>query len=224
MVDKEKLAYWIGVVQTDGFLHLKKKSKNSDLRTLFVTVGVGEKSLNMLNKFRQYSEDLFGLNPKTFYDKRSKNHVFRMGVTRLKDFFEEKKIDFSDPPKPPKWITDNKKLFGAYLAGVIDGDGDIRIKEENSVCLIRVSSGCEQNELKTAILRNLRCGVHICKRSSIRTLDGREIRGTWFELEFGVSGKTYEFLRNFVIDHIAIDHKSNRLRNFIENRYAPSGI
>lgn len=221
MIDEEKLAYWVGVAQTDGCLN--KRKINGKIK-ISVDLGVNEKSMNMMNKFREYNFDLFGRNPVLFYNRKDNIHVFRMGASKLLQFFKDNEIDFSDPPKPPKWVISNRKLFGAYLAGTIDGDGDVRIKGEYPQCFVRISSGGKQDELRAAILENMGCGVHICKRSSVRNLNGREIRGTWFELEFCVSRKNMIFFKDFIVNHVAIDHKRNKLKKFIENRYAPSGI
>ncbi len=34
-----------------------------------------------------------------------------MGATKLKEFFNEREIDFSDPPKPPRWVATDKRLL-----------------------------------------------------------------------------------------------------------------
>jgi hypothetical protein len=221
MVDREKLAYWIGVAQTDGFIYKKRKFPGK----IAVCLAVNKKSMNMLNKFRQYSRDIFGLYPKPFYDKTNDLIVFRMGATRLKDFFKKHDIDFSDPPNPPTWICKSKKYFGAYFAGVIDGDGDVRIKRKNyPQCVVRITSGKHQNELNDSILRNISCSTRITKTSRTSFLNGREINGTWYSLEFYVSKKNLDFFDRFIVEHMAIDYKREKIKKFIKNRYAPAGI
>lgn len=223
MIDYKILAYWLNVVQTDGFLY-KKRDKNR--RKLYVEVTVGKKSLPMLNKFTQFSNDLFGLHPKIFHDKNRGMYMFRIGVTKLQKFLEDNSLYFLDPPEPPDWIFKNETYFGAYLAGVIDGDGNVRIKRKSyPQCIIRITSGKPQNVLRDHIVRNLGCKASICKRSRISFLNGRKISGTWFDLEFYVSKKNIKFIRLFIIPHITIDHKRNNLQKFIEKRYdAPAGI
>lgn len=174
-----------------------------------------------MNKFIEYSKKLFDRSPKPFTDREKSIHIFRMGAAKLKPIFIEKSIDFSDPPKPPEWIINDGAYFGSYLAGVIDGDGDVRIKGKYPECFIRISSGKKQNELRNSIIRNMNCGVHICKRSSTRVLNGITINGTWFELEFCVTKKNLLFFKNFIVKHIAINYKRDKIIKFIENRYMP---
>ncbi|MDI6722488.1 MAG: hypothetical protein QMD97_02935 [Candidatus Aenigmarchaeota archaeon] len=78
--------------------------------------------------------------------------------------------------------------------------------------------------MKNVISKNLGCGVSISKRSHVSILNGRKIHGTWFEMELYISKKNLKFFKEFVVGHIAIDHKRDKLRYFLENRYAPGGI
>lgn len=220
MMDLEKLSYWVGVAQTDGSLFLKGKD-----RKLYVSLGVGEKSLEMMNKFIEYSKELFDRSPKPFTDRKRNVHIFRMGAAKLKTIFTEKAIDFSDPPKPSEWIVENDKYFGFYLAGVIDGDGNIRTKRKTyPQCVIRITSGKTQDALKKSIINKMNCSVSITKRHGISYLKGRRIEGTSFDLELYVSKKNKYFIEKFVMPHVAIKYKREALKMFIKNKYAPAGI
>ncbi len=218
-MDDEKLAYWLGVMQSDGCMYVRKRPDVGDKN--YITLGVGPKSIEMLEKFSQYCFDLFERSPKIFYDKINGNALFRMSAETLLEFFVSNKIEFSDPPKPPEFITSELKLFGAYLAGVIDGDGDIRIKRKKyPQCIIRITSGSPQVDLANSLREKLKCSVSITKYHRVSWLKERRIEGSWCSLEFCASKRNLAFIREFLIPHIAVSYKRQKLEKFIENRYA----
>lgn len=217
---KGQLAYWIGVAQTDAYLYRTKDGKK-----FFVRMTVGQKSLEMLNKFRNYSGLIFDKTPKIYHDKKRNAYMFRMGANKLLKFFEENEIEFSDPPTPPSWILLDNKLIGAYLAGIIDGDGDVRIKRKvYPQCVVRITSGKSPKKLQNLIEKLLKCSTSITKMTRKSSYQGREIFGQYFCLEFYISPKNIEFIEKFIVPYLALDYKRNKIDLFVKNRYAPAGI
>lgn len=109
---------------------------------------------------------------------------------------------------PPSWI-DHEKFFGPYIAGVIDGDGSIRIKRpEYPQCYVDITSASEPEELRIAIENYLNCF------SSFRHVKrGDE---SWYRLQFLVSKKNVEVIEKFVYPHIQIKHKREVLEKYFE--------
>lgn len=210
----QNLAYWIGVLQTDGSL-----SKSNDIQA--IEFGVEDKSLPMLEKFSRITKENFWRDCKISRNKLGYN-IYKVSVKRLLKNFDLLGIKFGDPPKPTSWISDNTYFFGPYLAGVIDGDGDVRIKRQRyPQCVVRITSGSEPRDLMSSIENVLSCKVSSTERSGVRYLNGRRIEGKWWETEFYVSKKNRDFLLTNVLPHLAIKHKSDKIRDFIDEESIP---
>jgi len=189
------LAYSIGVVQTDGSFY---ESRNLPM----IGLGVSRKSLQMLKKFRKITKCGY--------------YRYKISVKQLLQIFKILDIKFGDPPLPPKWVVTNPNIFGAYLAGVIDGDGDVRIKRPKyPQCVVRISSGRMPKELRKEIKNNLKCEVSSTFRTNVSYLNGRKILGKWCTIEFCVSKKNREFIRNFILPYMTLIYKSHKLSDFI---------
>lgn len=215
----ENLSYWVGVVQSDGCLKTYFDKSKSNLKHL-ISFNVAKKSLPMLEKFRDISDTTFNRNAKIFKMHYSEIWNFRISVKELLETFEQLNISFGDPPRPPNWTLSNYSYFGAYLAGLIDGDGDIRIKRKKyPQCVIRISGGHNQHELKKAIEKIINCSVSITERGRVSRINERLIVGKSFNLEFYVSKKNIVFIEKFVIPHITINHKRDKLQNYIKSRW-----
>ena len=150
-----ELGYFIGVGQSDGYL---KKPKNS---SYYLGIGVRKKSLPMFNKFRNLCKRLTNNSGSTYIDKRynNKSYQFNVGCGHLVPTFEELNLVFNESC-PPKWLVKNKIIFGAYLAGLIDGDGDVRItRQKYPQCSVRISLNRKIPELTNAIKNSLRVSV-----------------------------------------------------------------
>ncbi|MFH0875653.1 MAG: hypothetical protein V1859_06970 [archaeon] len=218
-IKNANLAYWVGVAQTDGYF--KKQFVKSTSRTRFyVVLGVGKKSLPMLNKFKQISNEVFMVKGNTFlslsYNKYHKIE-YKFGCNRLIPFFNQLNILFSEPLTPPTWIVPSKRLFGAYLAGVIDGDGDIRItRPKYPQCYIRITSKLKSSELLKVLSEFLSCSVKCNYHQKLNIFEGRQFIGKTYITEFRVSKKNFEFFKKFVYPHIVILHKKEKLRNFMK--------
>lgn len=218
MISKE-LAYWVGVAQSDGhFKKYKEKRKGKLIDRAKMVLGIKEKSLPMLEKFRKLSQTIFKTSGHRYIDKRN-TIIYEIRVKKFLEKFKELEIDFSDPPKPPKWCLKNQKLFGAYLAGIIDGDGDVRIgRKKYPFCAVRITSGKEQKELRTNIKEILNCGCNHNFRQQKSIIEGRKIEGSWHIVEFYISSKNYKFAEEHLLPEISIPHKRERIVNFIESR------
>ena len=115
------LAYWVGVIQTDGCFK-KREYKKKKCVNFLISIQISLESLPMLQKVREISRKLFSRNAKIWRLRGRDRLDYSIGVTELIPIFEKMDIKFSDPPTPPNWVK-TPDLFGPYLAGVIDGDG-----------------------------------------------------------------------------------------------------
>lgn len=211
----EELAYWTGIAQSDGWLYHEKRRERSSFE---VGLRVGRRSLPMMLKFQRLSKTLFLRDAKITKVKYREAWDFAIGAKNLLHLFEKWDIRFGDPPKPPIWCLYEPRFFGSYLAGIIDGDGDIRIKRPKyPQCIIRIHSGRKQEDLSKAITELLRCSVYITPRRRIVEFKGRIIRGLCFDLEFCVSSKSSEFVRTYILPKMTLQHKSQKLSEFLSN-------
>lgn len=209
-------AYWLGVMQTDGNFRtypVKEKKRRIPYLKSECRVIVSHRSLPMISKFHKLSNELFDKHVFLTKNKRGQ-HVCRVYVRKLLRIFEGLNIRFNDPPVPPAWIKNSNMNFGAYIAGVIDGDGYVKLKRNRDrrvpQCVVTISSGKPQYELAKSIQDNLNCKPQIVERTNI----GR--KGTWFELTFYISRKTnLRRIEKSVLPSIMIPHKRIRIRQKI---------
>ncbi len=213
-----ELAYWTGVVQSDGSFQ-KYFNKRKKKISVNVYLTVSKKSLLMLKKFQKISKTVFSRKSKIFKLHKRNSYELHIGVKNFLKDFEKLNIIFGDPPFPPKWTLKNKKFFGAYLAGLIDGDGDVRIKRKKyPVCVIRITSGSLQAKLAKAIIHALRCAVSVTPKYREVKFKNYLIKGHFSQLEFLISKKNSVFIKNYILPQIQIKHKSNLLRGFLEKK------
>ena len=209
----EKLAYWIGVVQTDGCLSLYKE-------TVQISFRVCEKSLPMLVKFNEFSYNLFGKKSNMWKEKTRDLFDYHFCVKSILHIFERLGIRFGDPPKPPEWCLDDPALFGAYFAGVLDGDGCIWLTKPKDykglVCRAKVTSGSPQIDLQKAIKKFLNCQTRMIKVHTDGYIRGSKIIGDGYNLEFIISSKNHIFAKEFILPYLTISHKYQRLNMYIE--------
>jgi len=200
----KELAYWVGVVQSDGYVDIFY-DKNRKIIYHRISVMVSKKSLSMLEKFQSISNSLLGSKVKIY---KCKNEVFKctLGAKRLLKFLENLNVKITDPPIPPKWVWNDDSLLGAYLAGLIDGDGNINVRRSERKCSIEIFSHCKQLHLQKLIRSRLKCGVWI------RRL------GNCYGIGFRVSHKNYKFIENFILPYLTIIHKNEKLKIFINEK------
>jgi len=229
MEPSTELAYWVGVAQTDGYDKrwvVFNKIRNKYFLRREMRLLVAKTSLPMLFKFRELSNTLFNRSIKSHQDKKSEAYYFQMSILQLSEDLEKLDIAFDDPPRPPNWCFNDPKSFGAYLAGVLDGDGNVNISRKlYPQCKIRVSSGHPQIDLKQAIQENLKCGVGILKKKErVSYIHGRKVvNKNDFCLEFKFSKKNKEFIMKHVMPFIQIEHKKQNLIEYVSLREWKSG-
>lgn len=215
------LAYWVGVAQTDGYFK-RQFVKSKKVTRYFIRLDVGYPSIEMLNKFRSLSQKIFPIKGTTWHDHKRNSIAFQFGAKELLYLFSSLDIDFSDPPKPPLWILEKDSFFGAYLAGVIDGDGDVTLRRPKyPQCAIRITSGKPAVALRAAITNGLGSNVSQRCLHQRSNLNGRIINGTCDKLEFYVSPKNFSFFKNFIVPHIAIGRKRLKINQYLKTRENP---
>lgn len=176
----------------------------------------------MLEKFREITSKIFNLNVEIRKRKDRNIFKFRKSVTKLSSTLRNLDFEFGGEPVPPFWCR-TLQLFGAYLAGIIDGDGNIRIigqKTKYPQCVVKISSGEKQTTLSEIIKNFFNCSSRIIERDEINNLKGKLIHGKWYELEFYVSSKNYSFFDKYVIPYLTINYKKDKLQSFILNRWS----
>jgi len=199
-MQNENLAYWIGVVQSDGCFKTYFEKRRSSLRNL-ISFTIGRNSLPMLQKFQSLSRTLFNRNAQIFKANNIEKWYFQISVKELLGDFKKFDITFGDPPKPAVWLLSNHRYFGAYLAG------------------LRITNSIEQTNLQQSISKILACKVSIAPRAQEKRLGERKFIGKSFELEFYVSKKNYQFIKSYVAPYITLDYKKNKLLQFIESKW-----
>lgn len=206
----EKGAYWLGLVHADGFISkymIKGKTK--------CELGLETISEILIKEF-QKGLKIFGRNVSILKTKRN-TYKCKISAKSIENVLSSMNITLREQQyKPTNFICKNERLFGAYLAGVIDGDGDIRIKRKMTYpqCAIRITSGSIQPKLRNLIAQNMRCSV--AERHRIVFRNNKKMQ--WYELEFLISPKNMVFIKNYVLPNIKLPYKKGRIQDFIESR------
>ena len=217
----EELAYWVGVAQSDGCFKRYVVKPTGRVR-YFVSLRVRRKSLPMPRGFQKISNKIFNRNVGIFKERKTPTWMFALSSNTLADIFKSLGIIFGDPPIPPDWTLKDASLFGAYLAGIVDGDGDVRIKRKRyPQCEIRITSGSKQSILSYHIRKMLNCSACITYRERDKEIEGRKIHGHEYSLEFYVSSKNYEFIKENVVPRIRINYKKGKIENYISSKQWP---
>lgn len=220
MLKKSKeLSYWLGVAQSDGHFrrHLQKNRKSP---RYMIRLTVSEKSYPMFEKFRLISKDTFGTNVKKIKNKKGQ-YSMDTYVTRFLDELKGLDIKFKEGFVAPQWILKESDFFGSYLAGVIDGDGNIRVKRKKyPQCAIRIYSGKEEKILINNLKKFLNCSILSMKRQrkTYFRKENRYFNSTWFVIEFVVSKKNYHQINNYVLNNLALKYKRDILKDFISKK------
>lgn len=209
------LAYLTGVLQGDGCLYKYKINDRGIIRTRH-TLMLEAKDLEMVQKSKEMFEKIFNRKRK-IYRKSRGLYGYSFHVKTLLDVFKELDLSFRDPPKPPRWAKDNMELFGPYLAGLIDADGSICIKRKPyPQCRIEISSGKNQEELKELIRKNLNCGANICE--NVRYNKSWKMFTRGFSLQFLISLKNFNVVRQYILPYITIPRKRERINKYLKMR------
>ena len=226
-LNNEDFAYWVGVAQTDGYFK-RQFVKSIRRERFFIVLGVGPKSLPMQNKFKEISQKLLGRGGSTCVMKRKEGftiHEYKFGCKNLIDLFNKFKINFSSVLIPPPFVLNNDSLFGAYIAGVIDGDGDITIRRKQyPQCYIRITGSCEPTDLIQTIKSRFNCGVYTEHREKKSQIASRRIVGHFQITEFIISPKNYDLIAKYVLKHISLPHKRDKIIEYYKIRGWPARV
>ena len=173
----------------------------------------------MLYKFQKISNSVFNRKVSVFKERKVDMWGYYLDAKSLLKNFKRLNITFRGAPKPPSW-TLKHSLFGPYLAGLIDGDGDVRIKRKNyPQCVIRISSGSKQTALANSIRKILKCSVGITYEEKDSEIEGRKIHGCTYYLEFYVSSKNFRFVNQYILHNISLRYKKEKIENYIKSRW-----
>ena len=216
-----EFAYWLGLFHADG--SLTKWTKKNDKVQYYLHF---ENTSEILVKQFQIGLKYFKRFPKYFKRKTVKLFTCKASVNLLLPILSL--FNITRPKKlfdPPNWIYENIELFGAYLAGLIDGDGDVRVKRPKyPQCVIRITSKYPQRNLAKLIEERFKCKIQISSVKRKAVLNKRTISSIFSRLEFYVSSKNFGHILKYVIPFIKLSYKREKLLSFIKDRYAVGGI
>ncbi len=215
---REDLAYFVGVLHSDGCVFTYSFRNKTRHRYI---LDVGKKSLPMLKKVNQIFREEFGRTlkiRKKFHKNENPTFLIEVDIANLRGAFARLSID---KEKLAPWIKTNQHFFCAYLAGVIDGDGDISIKRpQYPQCRVRITAGEKLPRLMKLIRRHLKCPGNIERAIvSTYTLPRPKIKfGIGYRHCFYLSPKNMKIFKKFVLPHINIMHKRRKLLEFYTSR------
>jgi len=210
-----ELGYLIGTLQGDGCYYQYPVNDRGKIRVRQV-IKLDAKDLEMIEKSKGIFEKVFKRKRKT-YQLSDGRFGFSFLVRNLLNKFKELDMSFKDPPKPPEWVKHKIEFFGPYLAGLIDSDGDVRIKRPKyPQCAIRITSGHRQKNLEISIEKNFNCGASITEE---RCFNKKwKIWNHGSRLEFLISSKNFKKFKRFVLPYIMVPRKKIKIENYINNQ------
>ncbi len=198
------LAYFIGVIHSDGYVYrFFHKKRNKDYIRLKLTVA--KCSLPMALKFQKILLRSLNRNVCMWKHKGINLYSIQTSVNNFGSLFLYWKRNI------PEEIQQNPGLFGAYLGGLIDGDGHIKIKRNTgdriiSQCVIKIADSRPLEIVKSLVEKYMKCRVHF----------EYDKRGKGVLTSFYVSNKNIEYVKKSVYPHIAIPHKTKTLKKHFE--------
>ena len=199
------IAYLIGVLQSDGCIYefYDKKRNRKQIR---LNLTIGEKSFPMSEKFKCILEKSLGIHVNIRKSPSAKNaYIIQTSINRTAHIFREWKKEELDNE-----ISNRIDLFGAYLAGLIDGDGHIKIKNNHDrripQCMVRIAEDRPMKTLQHLILKFFNCKTHFEKNADSKCV----------ETCFYLSKKNSILFYKYVYTHLTLKHKIERLNQFLE--------
>jgi len=204
IVIDEDIAYLIGVLQSDGCIYefYDKKRNRKQIR---LNLTICEKSLPMAEKFRNVLMNKLSIH--TNIRKKTCDNAFMLqtSINRTAHILREwKKEELNNE------INSKIELFGAYLAGLIDGDGHIQIKHNTDRRIpqmrIEIAEDRPMKVLQHLLYKFFNCKTHFTKCRTSNCI----------ETCFYVSKKNIKLLELYVYPYIMILHKKERFQKFLE--------
>jgi hypothetical protein len=212
-----KLAYAIGALQGDGCLYQYKSKTRGRCITRHILM-MEAKDIEMVKNVAEIFAELFG-KKRRIYKKKTGVYGISYSVKTELDFFKELGINSKYPPKPPEWIGNDSRLLGAYLAGLIDADGNVCLKRPKyPQCRIRIISSTSQKDLKKSIETVFNCSVSVSEFDEYIKAWKRWTHKA--RLEFVISPKNMNEIKQFVLPYLAIPRKRKPVLAFIKMRKA----
>jgi len=208
----ENISYFIGVLHSDGCIYLFNDKKRNKIQ-IRLTLKIGERSIPMALKFQKVLFDYFNRTVNLRKLPNRNAYCIQTSINRDWDIFKD-----WNKGKIPEDIKINKISFGAYLAGLIDGDGHIKIKKNKDriipQCVIRIADNKPLIEVGILIEKYLKCNVHFVYQKENKCV----------ETCFYVSKKNINFVRDYILPHIELTHKIHSLKKFLELKRACSDL
>jgi hypothetical protein len=200
------LAYLLGVFQSDGCYWKFYNKKTNKLVHRLGFYG-NEKSLPMLEKAQTVLKKEFRRSLAINARKDKKNFYIQTSINSDLGVFE--RLGFLSPKShTPQWISKNEEIFFSYLAGMIDGDGNICIKRPSyPQCRVTITSEFMLPELKSNIEKFLRCKVNYYKYKNRNA----------YNIDFYISPRNAKITKDKLYPNLAINHKRKTLSKFLES-------
>jgi len=206
-MNENDLLWWFGVLHTDGYVY-KKDDSIRELR-----LRVGKQSMMMLIKWKSILDSLTEKEHKILkeetYDKRYKKYWTSYSIregssSALNELIQKlptRSLYFNSEFEG--WLKE--KRIGAYLAGVIDGDGCIQIRkryfDKGYEKLLKISDKTPQKlfTIQQLLLKNMMPKGYVTEYKNHSDL--------WIYIN-----KEFEkWLRIKVLPHLTLAHKIERL-------------
>ena len=207
------IAYFIGVLHSDGYIYTfnDRKRKRKQIR---LGLQIGRKSIPMAMKFKKILFDYFGKTVNIRLKPNTNLLCIQTSVNRIWNILQN-----WGRGKLPVEIKANKILFGAYLAGLIDGDEYIQIKNNTKdrvipQCVIRIASDCPLADIKDLIKEYIKCSVHFEFHKTNKGVN----------TTFYISKKSIEFIESYIYPHLVMPYKLTTLERFFNMKSGPARI
>lgn len=207
------LVYFIGVLNSDGYIYIFNDKKRNR-RQIRLGLEIGTKSITMGLKFKNILFNYFGKSVNLRQRQNRTTLSLQTSINKCWNLFKN-----WNNGKIPEDIKNDKSLFGAYLAGLIDGDGYIKIKKDVAdrlipQCVVRIASGRPLEHIKSLIEEHVKCRVHFefhKKSKGVNT-------------NFYISKKSIQFVEEYVYPHLVMPHKLAALERFFNMKGGPARI
>ena len=152
-INNEFLSYFIGFLQTDGYIHRK-----------YVSIEINDIDVHILNKFQ---ENLGGTvryrTRNTNFKKNSRLAAWRKGSVDFVKELNKIGLPCGKKSKSAYPITIDKDLKRHYIRGLIDGDGSLLISSDNIPMIGFTTASDKMSEFYISWLRNIGINVNIHK-------------------------------------------------------------
>jgi hypothetical protein len=206
-----ELAYLVGALQGDGSFYYDKANKQYVVR-----IEVNDR--DFIEQFYEFLKKVISpINVKIYKKRKSKLMGVSLRAKKIVDFFRKHEVQNKYPPIPPQWISEDIKYFGSYLAGIIDSDGDVTTKRPKyPQCLVRITSGAPQKELKGMIIKYLNCGSSIVKSDTFAKK--WNVRVISWKTQFYISSKNFDLIEKYLLPYLAIERKREKVKKYIRLR------